>query len=316
MVGRSCRRARLGPRRARHEEPGRSERGRVRVARAGGFRAGRRSRLHRRRRRGGRRVVRARVALRRAPGRRARRLRGERGRRRARRARWQAVLPLRERGEDDRAVPAAGARAERPRLRAGNRRQRARQGGAADRGARRLSTGARAHPRGRGVPRRRARRAAAAGPDPRPPLGGGGGCGGAGRAAALADPLADDHRRVRAAERDPCDLRCHRRLPHPAREDARGRRADHPRRAESNGCGRGRLRARVPGALGRDALAHGDAALARDRGLGGRNRARRESSRRSAAPVSPTRTGCATPSAPSRTASSRCGRWIPSWPRG
>ena len=40
------------------------------------------------------------------------------------------------------------------------------------------------------------------------------------------------------------------------------------------------------------------------------------SSRPSAVPVSPTRTGCATPSAPSRTASSRCGRWIPSSPRG
>ena len=131
-----------GPRRARYEEPGRSERGRVRVARARGFRAGRRPRLHCRRRQGGRRVVRARMALRGAPGRGARRLRGERGRRRAHRARWQAVLPLRKRGEDDRAVPVAGPRAERPRLGARNRRQRSRQSGAADRGARRLSTGA------------------------------------------------------------------------------------------------------------------------------------------------------------------------------
>ena len=47
---------------------------------------------------------------------------------------------------------------------------------------------------------------------------------------------------IAASERrnvDPRDLRCHRRLQDPAGEDARGRRADHPRRAESNGCGRG-----------------------------------------------------------------------------
>ena len=47
MVGRSRRRRGVGPRRARHEGPGRGERRRVRVARARGLRAGGRSPLHR-----------------------------------------------------------------------------------------------------------------------------------------------------------------------------------------------------------------------------------------------------------------------------
>ena len=96
-----------------------------------GWRGSRRPHLRRRRRRGGRRRLRAAVARRGAPRRGARRLLGQRGRRRPRRARRQGALPLLDRGEDELAVHAARARAQRPRLDARDRRQRARQGGAA-----------------------------------------------------------------------------------------------------------------------------------------------------------------------------------------
>ena len=75
--------------------------------------------------------LRPRVARARAPGRGSRRLRDQRGRRRAGRARRAAVLPLRGGREDVGAVPAARARPQRPRVDAGDRGQRARQGGAA-----------------------------------------------------------------------------------------------------------------------------------------------------------------------------------------
>ena len=60
VVRRPGRRPRLGPRRARHEEPGRGERRRDRLARPRGLQAARRPRLRRRRRRGGRRELRPR----------------------------------------------------------------------------------------------------------------------------------------------------------------------------------------------------------------------------------------------------------------
>ncbi len=128
---RAARRARVGPRRARHERSGRSERGGGRVTPAGGLAPTRRPRLHRRGRRGGRRRLRSRVARARAPGGLPRRLLDQRGRRRPGRARRAHAVPLRDRGEDERAVHAARARSQRARLDAGDRRQRARQGGAA-----------------------------------------------------------------------------------------------------------------------------------------------------------------------------------------
>ena len=63
----------------------------------------------------------------------ARGLLGQRGRRRPGRARRQGALPLRDRREDELAVPAPRARPQRPRVDAVDRRQRARQGRAARR---------------------------------------------------------------------------------------------------------------------------------------------------------------------------------------
>ena len=113
------------------------------------------------------------------------------------------VLPLRGRGEDERALPDHRPRPQRPRLDAGDRRQRARQGGAADREARRLPARGHDRARGRRLPRCRARRAAA----------GRAGAGAAARArparrrddraAARVHALADDDRGLRAPERDP-----------------------------------------------------------------------------------------------------------------
>ncbi len=77
----------LGTRSARHEEPGRCERGRHRVAGARGVPAERRPDLRGDRRRGGRRRLRPRVAVRGASRGRPLRLRDQRGRRRADRAR-------------------------------------------------------------------------------------------------------------------------------------------------------------------------------------------------------------------------------------
>ena len=111
LVGRGARQRDLGPRRARHEGPGRRGGGRDRLARARRLRAGGRPGLRGLRRRGGRRRLRAGVALR-APSRRGpHRLRAQRGRGRADRALRPALLPLLERREDELAVPAAACTA-------------------------------------------------------------------------------------------------------------------------------------------------------------------------------------------------------------
>ena len=79
-------------------------------------------------RRGGRRRLRPRVAVRGASGRGSLRLRDQRGRRRPDRARGRAAaLPADGRGEDDGALPTDRARPLRPCVDAGDRRQRARQ---------------------------------------------------------------------------------------------------------------------------------------------------------------------------------------------
>ena len=271
VVGRPRRRPRLGPRRARHEEPGRGERRRDRLARAGGLQTVRRPRLRRGRGRGGREGVRVAVALRGASRRGSRRLRDQRGRRRTDRRRRQAALPLRRRGEDVGAVPAPRARAERPCVDAGDRGQRAREGGAADRAARRLRAGADDRPRGGGLPRRGARGAAGRRRGARPAPRRRRGRGRDDRAAARVHALADDDLGVRAAERRLRDLRGRRR-PAGCCPDRRPRTSTrccaHPRR--------GRLRAGDDRALGRDALAARHAALGGDRRVARDDRAGRD----------------------------------------
>ena len=129
VLRRGARRRGLGPRRARHEEPGRRRGGRARVARPRGIPAVRRSHPRVDRRRGGRRRVRPPVAVRRASGRRALRLRRQRGRRRphassaARRS-----TSARPRRSSRRRSSDARARTLRPRVDAVHRGQRAHQG--------------------------------------------------------------------------------------------------------------------------------------------------------------------------------------------
>ena len=132
-----------------------------RLARPRGLPAGRRPDLRRHRRRGGRRRLRTLLALRGAPRRRPLRLRDQRGRRRPARAR-QRRLPLRDGREEDGAVPDPRSRPLRPRVDAGDRRQRAREGGTADRAPGRVPAGAAATAGGRGVPACSARRGAVA----------------------------------------------------------------------------------------------------------------------------------------------------------
>ena len=115
----------------------------------------------------------------------------------------------------------------------------------------------------------------------------------------------------RAHERHPGPLRGRLRLPPAAGGHARGRRAGDPRGARGGllrpGVGRGRRR---------HALAARDAALGRDRVVRRRGRSRAPASFPSSRRASRTATSCARRSARSPTASSRCARWIRSWPRG
>ena len=127
------------------------------------------------------------------------------------------------------------------------------------------------------------------------------------RAAALVHALADDDRGLRAPERDPRHVRARtvdrRLLPG---QTPGGRRADHPRQILGDGETTTWRRSSAVGGT-RSPL---DTPLwTAISGLGRRDGAGREAGAARAAPASPTRTGCARPSAPSRTASSRCGRW-------
>ena len=160
-----------------------------------GFQPKRRRDLHRGRRRGGRRRLRARVALPGASGRRSRRVLDQRGRRRSDRARREAVLPRVDGREDELAVRAPRARAKRPRVDAVDRGQRARQGREADRAPRRVQAGAAA--RAGGVRALRGRGRCAAGgcePGARGRASGRSDRRRARRAAARDDRLADDGR--------------------------------------------------------------------------------------------------------------------------
>ena len=202
------------------------------------------------------------------------------------RLRRERLLSVQRRREDERTVPRARAGAKRPRVGAGHRRQRARQGGTDHRGAGALSPTAGAHAGGRAVPRARSRRAApveVALDRARAlhPL-----------AAELVEPLlslhavADDHRGIQAAQRHPCDVRADGRLPASARDDSRGR--------GSTGAGGdrpGRLRARMVRARRRNPFSSGDAAVDGARGLGRGRPSRGRASRRSSRQASPTRTG-------------------------
>ena len=170
----------------------------------------------------------------------------QRGRRRAARDRGDAALPLRERREDVRALPAARARPQRPCLDARDRGQRAREGGAADREAAAYEPEPAIGPEvagfldavlGEQLPRRRGAATPAGARSAR---------GRDDRAAARVHALADDGRGLGTAERDPRDGGAGRRPPPAPGPDARGRRPGHPRGARA-----GRLRARDDRAVGR-----------------------------------------------------------------
>ena len=194
-----------------------------------------------------------------------------------------------------------------------DRRQRARQGGAArSSGSARFTVEPQLDPGGRGVLPGAARRACRAPADAlaaaqgRSPLAG-----------ELVEPLlgmtvvADDGARVREAQRDPGGVRDHDRRAAPARPVAGGSRGGAPRVPR-----RGRLRARQPrrGTAARARRSAGRCGTPPSRSSPTRSPAPR--SRRSASPASPTRTGCATRSARSRTGSSRRARWTPRSRRG
>ena len=254
------------------------------------------------------------VALRAPPGRGARRLRDQRGRRRAGRARRPRLLPLRGRGEDER---------RRSVLRVHGRSGHASMPGIADNAlvkAAPLIEKLAAYrpeptigPEVAGVPR-----------------------GGAGRAAAAptrCSSASPRSTRSRSSTIEPLlsftlsptmIAASERRNVIPATCELDGRLAgscpDRRRRRSSRSCARssatgdyeletiercGGTRSPLDTPLW-DAISR----------LGRGDRAGRAGWRRSAAPASPTRTGCARRSARSRTASSRCGRWSPSWRRG
>ena len=125
------------------------------------------------------------------------------------------------------------------------------------------------------------------------------------RAAALADALADDDRRLRAAERRPRGLRRDRRLPHPARADARPTSSRSSARRSGLGVTRPTTSSSGSSAgAGRAPRWTRRSGAAIESWVGG-DRGGRAARARLRAPASPTRTGCAMRSARSRTASSR-----------
>ena len=312
VVGRAERRLRLGPGRARHEEPGGGERGRDRVAGARGIPAERRPDLRRDRRRGdgrGRRV-RPRVALRGASGRGALRLRGQRG----------AGDRVEIGGRVLYLCSSAEKRSSPFTLRVHGRSGHGSMPGIADNALVKAAgyierLGAFAAepvltPETEGFLRALADRvppaeealAAARAIDP--------------VAAEMIEPLLGltvAPTMVEAsAKRNVIPGRCEvtvdcRLLPGADRGGRRARAAAMARR--------GRLRARVARRAGRDALGARHAALVCDRDVRRRSSSRERGLRRSASLGSPTRTGSARRSGRSRTGSSRCGRCRPRSPR-
>ena len=212
------------------------------------------------------------------------------------------------------AVHAARPRPERPRLDAGDRGQRARQGGAADRAARRaFAAEPRADPGDGGLPRgrwptpcrrpRRRSRAPARSTRSRPRW--------SSRCSAMTvspTMIAASQKRNVIPGRCEVTVDC-RLLPGQTQAEADGRR-----------CGRGSATATTSSSgatrqggtrseLGTPLWSAIEAFVDGDRA----GRAAGADLRRRA---SPTATGCARRSGRSRTGSSRCGRWAPSWPRG
>ena len=188
-----------------------------------------------------------------------------------------SVLPLRDRREDERAVPAARPRPQRPRLDAGDRGQRARQDGAADRAARRLPAEPRSGPRSPAS----STRCSASSPPPRTcsPA-----CAVDQLAGRVIEPLLSftlSPTMIEASERRNV-------VPGTCESSSTAASCpDRPRRTSSRSCAdsrRGRVRAGDDRALRRDALHARHAALDGDLGLG---RARQNPARswcRSAAP--------------------------------
>ena len=236
MVRRPRRRRGVGARRARHEGPGRGLGGRVRLARSA--RASCRpatwssSSSPTRRWAAAETTATGSAGSSQAHPEAARlRLRGQRGGGRTAGARREAGLPVRDGREDVRAVQASRPRPQRPRLDARHRGQRARQGCALRRGARRVRAAAGADPGGARLPRGGARRGTAGRGGARAGAGARSHAAGARRAASRADALADDDRRVTPGERDSGALRGDRGLPAAPGADAGGRGAADPRRA-------------------------------------------------------------------------------------
>ncbi len=155
MVGRAARRLRVGPRRARHEEPGGGGAGGRAHAGGGGLAARvRRPPARVRGRRGGGLAPRRQVALREPPGQGALRLQRQRGRRRGVRVRRPPLLLGLRGGEGRVPLHALHERARGARLDPAHRRQRPAQARPAAHAARGGGDAARAEPGARGVPAR------------------------------------------------------------------------------------------------------------------------------------------------------------------
>ena len=89
------------------------------------------------------------------------------------------------------------------------------------------------------------------------------------------------------------------------------------RRRSSRSCARSSATASTSwrrSSAGAELAPHSTRRSGRRSRIGSARRSRERSWRHCAAPASPTRTGFARPSAPSRTASSRCGQWTSTWP--
>ena len=222
LVRRRPRRPPVGPRRARHEVPDRRRGGGRRDAGPRGLAPRpRRAEAVQRRRRGGRRRDGRPVAHHAAPGRRPLRLPRQRGRRPRDALRRPPAVRRLLRGEGDVPLRRARPRPGRPRLAAGDRRQRAAEARARARAPRRAPAAVRRHGgaaplhggarRGPGRP---------AGGD-RAPARGRAAPGDHVRADAPRHRRADDRLGLGEDQRDPRPRRAARRLPHPARHGGR-----------------------------------------------------------------------------------------------
>ena len=180
-----------------------------------------------------------------------------------------------------------------------------------DRAPRPLSGHSRARTGSGGVPARRHRRGARSGPRRRGRPRGAPARRRPHRAAARDDRLADADRRLARPQRDPGAVRGHGGLSNPARAHPRGGGGAAPRSSSATPTSTS-SGSRATAGRGRRSTRRSGTPLRRS----SRRPSRARRSSRSCSPASRTATGSETPSAPSRTASSRCGRWSRSSPPG